>query len=681
MIPLAHPKAEPRAPPDFAKFEGIPTSILKLGCKADEPRRAARGLLIPPTITLVWTAPGNAGCRGASGRHTIGERLPPWRNMRVTRGVVICALFIWVGLGSFFLPKALGQSCVSVTTYHNDNLRTGQNLSETAITPANVASLKQRFATTPVFDGWAVAQPLYLPQTTINGAVHNVVFVATLANSVYAFDADTGKLYWRVVYGPPDTIPYQSATGCTDSGFNKNPSGGAGIVGTPVIDTSITPPAIYFVTKEFDSATSTHALRLHAVDTSTGNELTTAAVLQGSVVNHAGKTVTFAAEYQMSRPGLLLSNGTIYIGLGSSGCRNFSNYGWVMSYTFSPATGFTQQAVFNTVPDLANPSGKAPFANGGIWQAGGALAADASGNVFFETADGNNFFNTPTGWQGTDFGDSFVKLTPTLGPPASSASYFTPFNDRSLYSLDLDLGSTGPVLLPDQPGLHTHMLVGYGKSEEIYVVDRDNMGGYTGPNGPNNIVQDVPDPAAAKCSTGSTQFTMCASQKGTCGWNAPIYWNNNLYFSSNPGPLLAYGWTPGSATPLAACPTVEAGFSAGTYVSSASPSLSANGTSGGLLWVVTWLNTRVGTLRAFDATNLASQLFQVSISGVGGYPTPTIANGTVYVATKGRLFAYGAKGLSGCRATKAAATEESRPNQPAAAVVSTKTQNSPGRVF
>jgi hypothetical protein len=558
-----------------------------------------------------------------------------------------------MGLGGLVVPDAAGQSCVAVTTYHNDNLRTGQNLLETVLTPANVGTMTQLFATTPVFDGWAIGQPLYLPQTPINGGVHNVIFVATLANSVYAFDSDHGTPYWHVVYGPPDTYGFQSGTGCVDNGFNKNPSGGAGIVGTPVIDTSISPPVLYFVTKELNQINqqSVHQLKLHAVDTSTGNELTTPIVLAGSVLNHSGKTVTFAAEYQMSRPAMLLSNGIIYIGIASTGCREFPNYGWVMSYTYSSTSGFTQQAVFNTAPDLTN-NPKGPFANGGIWQSGAGMNADASGNIYFETADGNNFFNNAAGWQGTDFGDSIVKMTPGLGAPASSASYFTPYNDRALYSGDLDLGSTGPVLLPDQPGLHTHILVGYDKSEEIYVVDRDNMGGYTGPNGPNNILQDVLNPTASQCST-PVQFTACANQSGTCGWNAPVYWNNNLYFTSNPGPLMAYSWTPGSATPLATCPTIDSGFASGAYRAAASPSISANGTTNGLLWVVTWPNTRVGTLRAFDATNLSNELFEASVSGVGGYPSPTIANGIVYVETKGRLYAFGIKKSSGCR-TKAA---------------------------
>lgn len=568
--------------------------------------------------------------------------------MRVVRGVLL-AVFVWIGSGlGLPEPEALGQSCVAVTTYHNDNSRTAQNLAETVLTPTSAGSVTLLFSTHPVIDGWAVAQPLYLPQTPISGGVHNVVFVATLANSVYAFDADTGIQYWHTVYGPPDTAPFTAAVGCVDNGFGQNPSHGAGIVGTPVIDTSTTPPTMYFVTKEFDG--TTHALKLHAVDTSSGSELSAPAVLQGSVINRAGSTIAFAAEFQMSRPGMLLSNGMIYVGVGSVGCRQRAAYGWVMSYTFSVANGFAQQAVFNTAPDLANPVGGLPNGNGGIWQAGGGLAADGSGNLYFETADANNFYQNSKGWQGMDFGDSIVKLTPSLGAPNSSpASYFTPYNDRQLYSGDLDLGSTGTVLLPDQPGAHPHILVGYGKAEEIYVIDRDNMGGYNGPLGPNNIVQDVVDPTSGKCATGITSFTQCAGLKGTCGWNAPAYWNNNLYFSSLPGPLMSYAWTPGSAAPLAACPTVEGGFSSGLYNASGSPSVSSNGSSGGLLWVVTWPGTHLATLRAFDATNLGSQLFQAAVGSAGSFPTPTIANGTVYVATKGRLYAFGIRGVSGCK--------------------------------
>jgi hypothetical protein len=310
-----------------------------------------------------------------------------------------------------------------------------------------------------------------------------------------------------------------------------------------------------------------------------------------------------------------------------------------------------QQAVFNTTPDLANPLGTGPYGNGGIWGAGSGLAADASGNIYFSTADANNFYQNTKGWQGTDFGDSIVQLTPTLGAPASSASYFTPYNDRALYTGDLDLASTGPLLLPDQPGLYPHILIGYGKAEEIYVINRDNMGGYAA-KGPNNIVQDVVNPTTGKCSTGGITFTQCANFKGTCGWNEPVFWNNNLYFSSNPGPLMSYAWTPGATAPLAACPTIEGGFAGSTYNATGSPSISANGSSGGLLWVVTWPGTRMATLRAFDATNLGSQLFQATVGAVGSYPTPTIANGTVYVATKGRLYAFGIKGLSGCKTGK-----------------------------
>ncbi len=562
----------------------------------------------------------------------------------------------------FLSPAALGQSCVSVTTYHNDNSRTAQNLSETVLTPATVGNAKLLFGTKQTLDSWSISQPLYLPDTPISGGMHNVVFVTTLANSVYAFDGDTGVQYWHVVYGPPDTAPFQESGGCTDSGFGMSPSEGAGIVGTPVIDTSISPPAMYFVTKEFDG--TTHTLQLHAVDTSSGNELSPPVILQGSVTNNSGEVIQFAAEYQMARPAMLLSNGIIYVALGSVGCREVPNYGWMMSYTFSPAAGFTQQAVFNTTPDLANPSGEGPFGNGGIWQAGAGPAADSSGNVYFETADGNNYFEDPKGWEGLDFGDSIVKLTSSLGAPSSSASFFTPYDDRALYAGDLDLGSTGPVLLPEQPGAYPDVLVGYDKSEEVYVVNRDNMGGYTGPTGPNNILQDVVDPTTGGCPTGNVTFTKCTSLKGTCGWNEPTYWNNNLYFSSNPGPLMSYTWTPGAAAPLAACPTIEGGYAAHTYTATGSPSISANGTSGGLLWVITWPPSRIATLRAFDATNLASQLFATPAGNIPSYPSPTIANGIVYVAAKGRLYAYGLIGQSGCKiphkATEAKATSPSQ---------------------
>ncbi len=594
--------------------------------------------------------------------------------MVLLRRVVILAVSAWIGLMGLVVPAALGQSCVAVTTYHNDNFRTGQNLAETVLTPANVSTVTQRFGTHPAMDAWAVAQPLYLPQTPINGGTHNAVFVVTLNNSVYAFDGDTGILYWHWhgAIGTPDTVPFTAASGCTDSGFGSNPSKGAGIVGTPVIDTSVSPPAIYFVTKEVDSGI--HNLYLHAVDTSTGNELSAPIALAGSVVNKAGKTISFAAEYQMTRPGLLLSNGIIYVGVGSTGCKEYPNYGWVMSYTFSPASGFTQQpAVFNTTPDLANPSGGGPYANGGIWQGGGGLAADASGNIYFATADANNFYHNTKGWEGMDFGDSIVQLTPSLGAPSSSASYFTPYNDRALYNGDLDLASTGPVLLPDQPGVTPHILVGYGKAEEVYVIDRDNMGGYAGANGTNNILQDVVDPTTGQCSTGTVQFTRCANFKGTCGWGPPVFWSDNsngngyLYFSSIPGPLLSYTWNANSTSvppaPLALCPTVEPGFAAGSYNSAGSASVSASGTSGGLLWVVTWTGNHLGTLRAFDATNLGSQLFQASVGSVGSYPTPTIANGTVYVAAKGRLYGFGIRGASGCRGAKGAASRATRASQ------------------
>jgi len=222
--------------------------------------------------------------------------------MRLMRAVIVSMLSVWMGLVCPLVPEAVGQSCVAVTTYHNDNLRTGQNLAETVLTPSSVGSLTQEFVTTGNFDSWAVTQPLYLPQATVTvkgvNSVHNLVFVTTLNNTVYAFDADSGKLGWKWhdSAGIPDAVPFDPGTGCVDSNFYSSPSGGAGIVGTPVIDTSISPPALYFVTKELDGGV--HKLVLHALNTATGVEFSTPTgpiVLAGSVINHAGTTVPFNA--------------------------------------------------------------------------------------------------------------------------------------------------------------------------------------------------------------------------------------------------------------------------------------------------------------------------------------------------------------------------------------------------
>jgi hypothetical protein len=513
---------------------------------------------------------------------------------------------------------------VSVTTYHNDNGRTGQNTAETLLTPANVNSTQFGELFAGSLDSWSAAQPLYVPNVTINGAAHNVVYVATTNNSVYAFDADSGAQLWYNNYGPP--TPFANL--CTDNGFTAAPSAGAGIVGTPVID----PVAgiLYFVTKTGDGVNTNFGLYLHAVDFTTGFE---EVALGSPVLINPTTGPTFLPQYQMNRPGILLNNGTVYVALASTGCLGLSsfppinNHGWV--FGFSTANLSAPPTTFVTTPSVDN---------GGIWQAGGGLAADSENNIYFETADA--VFDQNTG--GQDFGDSVIKL----GPDLSFGDFFTPYNQATVLNADdLDLSSSGPIVLPDQTVAPNHLLVATGKAEEIYLLNRDDMGEYCNNCTSNtNIVQDVLPPST---------LTGCQKVNGvkTCAFGAPSYWNNTVYFPEVIGGARLYPLiNNGSSVLLGALPNSQ---TTGAFSGIGPFSISANGTSNGIAWSVTWgsgsWTDRTGTLRAYDATNLATEFYDTdqaansrdTLGQISKYLTPTIANGKVYVATQTQLLAYG----------------------------------------
>jgi outer membrane protein assembly factor BamB len=546
---------------------------------------------------------------------------PPQRdkekNMSVLRSTTIvaaCTLGCWLGL-----TAAYGQ--VNVTTYHNDNGRTGQNISETTLTPRNVKSttFKKLFTTSVTFDSWAAAQPLYVAKVTISGAVHNVVYVATINNSVYAFDADNGAQLWMKNYGPPTSFTRL----CHDSAFQTAPSLGAGIIGTPVIDPAA--GVMYFVAKTGNGgATDPYALVLHAVDYTNGNEMNGSPV----TINPAFGP-TFYARFQENRPALLLNNGFVYVGLGSTGCtglRGFppiNNHGYVLGFNTNNLSA--APSTFVTTPNTNQ---------GGIWQSGGGLVADSNGHIYFETADAN--FDQDIG--GLNFGDSILELDANLNFVGS----FTPYNANSaLYPGDLDLGSTAPVLLPDQSVGPSHLLVGTGKAEELYLLNRDNMGGFcsscTTSTGNTNIVQDVQPPS---------YLSGCLQPPSgllTCRYGALSYWNNTVYVPGTNAPLLAYGLTNGT---LASTPV----RSVQGYGNVTSPSISANGTTNGIVWILTVgpPPANAGALRAFDAISL--KLLYSSTSAAGGrdtlgqvahFVTPIVANGKVYVATRTQVVAYG----------------------------------------
>jgi hypothetical protein len=552
---------------------------------------------------------------------------------RASRRTIFLAVALAVGLWGD--PQAKAQ--VSVTTYHNDNSRTGQNLNETVLTPANVnvSQFGKLYSGSVNLDSWAPAQPLYVPNVTIPAqGTHNVVYVATLANSIFAFDADSGQELWTVNYGPP--TPFDDL--CTDSSYQVAPTLGAGIVSTPVVD----PDAgiLYFVTKTGNGKSTPFALYLHAVDFTTGLEETS---LGSPVLISPPSGPTFMPQYQMNRPGLLLNSGVLYVGLGSTGCKglrgfpNINNHGWVLGYSTLSLT--QTPTVFVTSP-VTN--------NAGIWQAGGGLAADSSGNIFFETADG--VFDANLG--GLDYGLSVLKLDPNL----NFLDYFSPYNEATLLEPnDLDLSSVGPLVLPDpQPGQYPNLLVASGKNEEIYLLDRDGMGEFCGsctngtnppPQGNNTqIIQDILPPSSLSGCLGT-------GDGFTCRYGTPSFWSgissSYIYFAEVPGPLLAYSLAAGI---LSTSPTSQSPLS---YSGEGSPSISANGTSNGILWAVTWANgppgQNKGTLRAFDATNLQTQFYASNLAAgnrdtlgyVPNFVTPTVANGKVFAATETQLLVYG----------------------------------------
>ena len=506
-----------------------------------------------------------------------------------------------------------GYAQVSVLTYHNDVSRTGQNLNETILTPANVNQNQFGKLISYNVDGFVVAQPLYIQNISIpNLGSHNVVYVATLHDSVYAFDADNlnpnALPLWRVSFINPAmgiTTVSGADAGCTNvTKFTEH-----GIVGTPVIDPSS--GTLYVIAKTNENGT--YVQRLHALDVGTGQEKFGGPVVISASVSGTGdgsSTVTFSALNQMSRPGLLLLNNTIYVLFGANGCKQVHNHGWALAYD---AQTLQQTGVFNTTPNDNN---------GGSWQAGSGPAADSSGNIYFETADA--LFDANTG--GADFGDSILKLTPGNNG-LLAADYFTPLSQALDNLNDLDLGSVGPLVLPDQPGPYPHLLIGSGKAETIYLVNRDNMGGYSATQ--DQIVQEVP-----------AAFTRQRD-------GVPTYWNGMVYFEQFSSPVIAYSLSNGL---LSTAPVTQTGVG---YSRNYPSSISANGTTNGILWLVTGNSGTAFTLRAFDPTNLATEFYDSDQAGTrdtlsppAHWATPTIANGKVYVGTQTQLVIYGLQGLA-----------------------------------
>jgi hypothetical protein len=503
-------------------------------------------------------------------------------------------------------------SAIDVTTYHYDNLRTGQNLNETTLTTANVNQAKFGKLGELMVDGKVDAQPLYLSNVSITGVgTKNVLYVATEHGSVYAFDADnvggtTAKPLWQISTQLPGEVASDDR-GCGQ----VTPE--IGITSTPVIDR--TRGAIYVVSVSKD-ASGNYFHRIHALDLTSGKELfggptTITASVSGNGAGSSGGIVTFDPSEYNERPGLLELNGTIYTTWGSH-CDNGAYTSWMMAYS---AATLKQTSVLNLVPNGSE---------GGIWMSGTAPAADAAGNIYFLI--GNGTFDTNLNTSGFpplgDCGNCYVKVSSST--PLTLLDYFTPSNTVAESNVDEDLGSGGPLLLPDvtdAAGKTRHLAVGSGKDAIIYVLDRDSMGKFSATQ--NSIYQQI----SGQLSGGE--------------FAKPSYFNGTVYYGAVGDAIKAF---PIAGGKLATSPSTKTAIQ--FPYPGATPAISANGTSSGILWAVE--NGSPAVLRAYDATNLATELYN-SNQATGGrdqfsgnkFITAMIANGKVFVGTPNSVAVFG----------------------------------------
>ncbi|GAC1675290.1 MAG: hypothetical protein PVS2B2_10120 [Candidatus Acidiferrum sp.] len=555
--------------------------------------------------------------------------------MKRWSGIVLLVVGITLLFGS-----AGAQAQTSVTTQHNDIARTGANTSETILTPLNVNTNSFGKLYSQPVDGYVYAQPLYMPGVTMGagtaqaGTTHNVVFIATEHDSVYAFDADSNA---GSNANPLWKVSLIDATHGGGAGEKPVPSGDVstsdivpeiGITSTPVIDPSTN--TLYVVAKSTVGDT-TFIQRLHALDITTGQEKFGGAItLSGSVSGNgngsSAGTLHWDPKWANNRASLLLLNGIVYIGFASHG-DNGPWHGWILAYN---ATTLAQTGVWCATPNAAAA---------GIWMSGAGLAADVPvgkpyGRIF--TVTGNGTFDATTPYTNAmDYGDSILKLDLANGVPTMISGSttvgddFTPFDQATLNNSDQDQGSGGVVILPDSVGGGggKHQLVQLGKTGRIYILDRENLGGYT----PTN----TKDPQEK------------ASSKGL--WGAPAYWNGNIYIWSADYNLTAFSFGNGAISSLYTSISTE---SALAY--SPTPSVSANGTTNGIVWSLKTDN--FGTqgreiLYAHDATNVAKLLYSSESNVPRDNPgnsvkfiVPTVVNGKVYAGSESQVSVFGLLG-------------------------------------
>jgi Chitobiase/beta-hexosaminidase C-terminal domain/Bacterial lectin len=510
----------------------------------------------------------------------------------------------------------------SVTTYHNDIGRTGQNLNETILTTSNVNATQFGLLFSQPVDGQIYAQPLYLPGLTIGGQVHNVVFVATENDSVYAFDADSNgganaSPLWQASMLAASHGAAAGATAFPASELAADISPLVGITGTPVIDP--TTKTLYLVSKSLENGSSVQ--RLHALDVTTGNEkfggpVVVTATVAGTGNGSVSGQLTFDSMWENQRPGLLLLNGIVYMGFAAHG-DNGPWHGWILAYN---AATLAQTGAFNATPNGIG---------GGFWMSGAGLAADQLnpstkpyGRLFATTGNGDYTATTPYA-NGMDYGDTVVNLDLTNGVPTIQDE-FTPSDQASLDAEDGDLGSGGTMLIPTQTtGSYPHLLVQTGKEGTLYLVNRDGMTGY---NSTDAVVQEI-------------QYGV-----GVGSWSTAAYWNGNVYYWGRVDTLRSFPLVNGKlGTPTLSSETY--GYPGST------PSISANGTTQGIVWSIdseAYTTNGPAVLQAHNASNVATTLYSSATNSSRDNPgpavkftVPTVVNGKVYVGTATQISVFG----------------------------------------
>ena len=525
---------------------------------------------------------------------------------------------------SIALVTSLSASAqVNVLTYHYDNTRQGANVNETILTPGNVNSTSFGQLFSYAVDGSVYAQPLYVSALSIPGqGTHNVVLVATEHDSVYAFDADSNAgtnagLLWQVNLGPSaptpnPTLPFQIIQPET------------GITGTPVIDL----PSGTLYVDAFTLENGIYIHRIHALNLADGSEKPFSPVIVSASVSGIGAGSTngvlaFQAQQQLQRSALTLANGILYVAYAGYTDTPIENpfHGWIIGFDASNLQQLPDYVFCSTPNGTTNDYGSTA-GDGGIWGGGAGQAVDGNGNLYFGTGDGN--FNAFPNSNGTEYGNSIINLSTAGG--LSVADYFTPYNQAFLRTNDLDVGSGGVMLLPDQPGPYPHLLIAGGKSQRVYLINRDMMTSDNNhintSNQQDNVVQTI--------SLGGGSFS------------TPAYLNGQIYYVATKDVIRSYVVSNGTLIPdlPGTVGTRTFGFPGAT------PFITANGANNGIVWTIQKASPAV--LIAYNATNLSTELYNSAQAGsrdrlTNGitFAAPIAANGKVYAAGQGALSVFG----------------------------------------